>query len=266
MNKNYADTLESYIIPANEGIIKDLWTSVTNTFKNRINRRKIDNNVSNTILVSNNTKAVENVRRIEEEIRNEYPELVEKEMKNRFQTLKKIRAAIIKFDKKYNIAGFSIDKYRLDELNSIIHSNSPLGFDNSEVYDDMCGFLEDLLPYVSEEDLRKKNKDPYYRFNYGWSNHWTLCIYSGDQWDWLESLPEDKKVSIRGDEYDYDLDLWSQFRNKIDERMMKEMNNIEFVFGVDDGGDNDSSIIGVILKPSKEILSIAKRRGYQWFE
>lgn len=291
-NMNYAEVLESYMIPASEGIGKDLWTNATriqkgvmigsavaigltaaNGIRNLIKNRQIGNNKNsntnintNVVLPSKNSKTFENIKRIEEEIRNEYPELVEKEMKNRFQSLKKIRDAIIRFDKKYKIAGFGLSQDELNELNSIIRSNSLSEIDELDVYYDMCGFLENLLPYISEEDLRNKNDYSYHRYNYGWSNHWALCIYSGDQWDWYDSLPEDRKVDIRGAGYDYELDLWSQFRDKIDERMMKELRDIEFVFGVDDGGDNDGSISGVILKPSKEILNIAKRKGYRWFE
>ena len=285
-NKKIAEVLEGYLIPANEGIVKDLWSSASgfqkgvligsavitglsavNGIRNRIKRRMNNKDNSSTKPVINNKdiKTFENIRQIEEEIRNEYPELVEKEMKNRFQSLKKIRDAIIKFDKKYRIEGFGISTDELTELNSVIRNNSTSNIDDSIMCNYIAGFLENLLPRVLEEDL-KKSKYSYYKFRYGWENNWNLCIYSGDQWDWWDSLPEDEKVDIRGSNYDYELDLWSQFRDKIPERMMKEMSNIEFVFGIDDGGDNDGSFIGVILKPSKEILNIAKHKGYRWFE
>lgn len=235
MSNSYADVLESYVI-AEEGFF-DFFTFKKNKKPSPARDEKGVYSAK--------------VQDISDMIQNEYPDLVKKEFDARRKCLNDIKKAIVRIGKKYKFPGFDVYLKDIDKA-----LQEPEDFP----------FLSEILPIVTPDNIKdaNNNSDLYFKYIYAFENDWEVSVYGGNQSDWFDSLPEDKKPTTRF--IPHEDDLWSQFRDKIFEIILNELKSNPFVYGLYDGGDNDGSAIDVIFKPSDQILKIAKEKGYLWFK
>ena len=270
MQKIYSDILESYLIPVEEGLFS--------TNKSLFNRKKTQQAVVATSSpVNNPVKKVEdpylkNVRMVINKLQEEYPEVVEKEMKNRYLECKKLVTIIEKLAKKYkNIPGFKVSSENLQKYLEI-SKKTKYGYDpyapydsndpNADIFTD-CDFLQEILPfnkpvfYTFIEQEKVGHQDWFYK------TQWTVTYMTSNIHDWGESVYGDKYISgeinIRDPKYNQEyFDILDNISNDL-ESMCR---GLKYYMTTNYSGDWDNGIQDIVFKPSDEFLKLARNNGY----
>lgn len=281
--ESYADVLESYMI-AEEGnfsqLFKDGWAMASKPMKvgfalsvagaaaqlvaagiggYKLIRRKLGKATPVDKFKedkSKNKEYLDNTLWVINEMKEDCPELIEKELNLRKSELKRIIPILDAISKK-TPSGFTIySKIVKNYLNSI-NNVSDIREYNGNID---CNFLIDLLPMSSPKLFNTKyDKDcPEWCFK----SAYTLSIGSFDFFDWLRKEKGIKTVGHDSAEEEEFWNVYVKFHEFLESSFSGKFKCFQGIFGESDKGEG--GYFEIVFKPSDEFIKAAK--SYGWHE